>query len=129
MKTHLRLSIAVLAAGVSTINARLRSGKIHPALAEEFRGIARDGSREVRDHLIALGFLRGKTMDMIECPHRPYNQGHVSSKGMTRTAPNWDNIESLILSEGKGYFESEQQMLQKFAEFRDGAVPTDACAI
>lgn len=73
---------------------------------------------EARAHHIALGFLRGRTMDEMELPIRPQNKGHISTKNMTRHAPNWVRIEELILKHGRSYFDNEQALQQSFAEFK-----------
>lgn len=75
---------------------------------------------EARSHHIALGFLRGRIMDEMELPLRPVDKGHVTSKNLTRTPPNWERVEELIVKHGQRYFDSEQAIRQSFAEFRDG---------
>lgn len=75
--------------------------------------------KEARAHHLALGFLRGRTMDEMELPLRSVNQGHISSYMLTKTPPNWERIEELALKHGKNYFDSEQALKQAFAEFRD----------
>lgn len=82
--------------------------------------------KEARAHHIALAFLRGREMNKVEKPLRALNQGHISSTGLTKTAPNWAKVEELVLKFGKPYFDSEQAILQAFAEFRDGWTVKDA---
>lgn len=75
--------------------------------------------KEARAHHIALGFLRGRTMDELERPLRPIDKGHISSNGLTKTPPNWARIEELAIKYGQFYFDNPQALLQSFAEFRD----------
>lgn len=81
---------------------------------------SREMSDEARSNHIALGFLRNRTMDEIELPLRARECGHIYSKNMTRTAPNWERVEEIVLEHGISFFANEQEMLQRFAEFRDG---------
>jgi len=81
--------------------------------------------KEARAHHLALGFLRGRTMDEMELPLRALNKGHVTSHNLTKTAPDWDRVESLVVKHGKRYFDSEQALLQAFAEFRDSWTVVD----
>lgn len=75
--------------------------------------------KESRAHHLALGFLRGRTMNQMELPLRAPNRGHIASKGLTRTVPDWERIEELVVKHGKKYFDSEQALRQSFAEFQD----------
>lgn len=75
--------------------------------------------QEARAHHLALGFLRGRTMDQMELPLRKLDRGHISSKGLTRTPPNWVRVEELVTKHGKNYFDSEQALLQSFTEFKE----------
>lgn len=81
--------------------------------------------REARAHHIALGFLRGRTMDEMELPLRALNQGHISSWKLTRTAPDWDRVEELVAKHGKKYFDSEQALKQALTEFIDSWTVVD----
>lgn len=81
--------------------------------------------KEARAHHLALGFLRGRTMNDMELPLRALNKGHVTSNGLTRTAPNWERIEELVLKHGKRYFDSEQALRQAFTEFKDSWTVVD----
>lgn len=80
---------------------------------------------EARAYHIALGFLRGRTMDQMELPLRALNQGHITSNGLTRTAPNWDRVEELVTKHGKKYFDSEQALKQSLTEFIDSWTVVD----
>lgn len=75
--------------------------------------------KEARAHHLTLGFLRGRTMDEMELPLRALNRGHITSTGLTRTAPNWDRIEELVLKHGKKYYDNEQALRQAFTEFKE----------
>lgn len=75
--------------------------------------------KEARAHHLALGFLRGRTMNQMECPLREPTRGYITSKGLTRTVPDWARVEELVIKHGIRYFDSEQALRQSFAEFRD----------
>lgn len=75
--------------------------------------------KEARATHIALGFLRGRTLDQMEMPYRPLNQGHVSTKNQSRSFPDWVRVEELIVKHGRKYFETEQTLMQAFSEFKD----------
>jgi hypothetical protein len=81
--------------------------------------------KEARAHHLALGFLRGRTMDNMELPLRALNKGHISSNGLTRTAPDWERVEELVLKHGKKYFDNEQDIRQSFTEFKDSWTVVD----
>lgn len=120
MKTHLRL-LGLTFAAEARILKRLAKQAPHPDLRNEFGGALRHNCRvKARATHLALGFIRGRKLVEIERPHRPYKQGHVTSKGMTRTSPDWELVEALVFAHGVTYFDSVSQMLQKFAEFVEG---------
>lgn len=75
--------------------------------------------KEARSTHIALGFLRGRSLSEMEKPYRPADKGHITSKNMTRTIPNWTRIEELVVKHGAAYFENDQQLQQEFAEFKE----------
>lgn len=129
MKTLLRYH-RLLNAAESRIARRLAKSAPHKTFREIFSHQQRVTLRkEARELNIAYGFLRGRKLLEIERPYRPKNEGHISSKGQTKTHPNWENIEALVKLHGQTYFDSEQSMLQRFAEFRSAADAPDACAV
>lgn len=75
--------------------------------------------KEARAHHLALGFLRGRTMDEMELPLREPTKGHVSSWCLTKTPPDWDRVEELVLAHGTKYYKNEQALRQAFTEFKD----------
>lgn len=87
-------------------------GLIHSARTVALRS-------EARSQNIAYGFLRGCTMNQMELPLRPLDKGHISSRGLTRTAPNWDRVLEIVREYGSTYFEQDHDLRQKFAEFTD----------
>lgn len=119
MKTHLKFQIVTTGMEIRHL-ARFALNAPHPKLREEFAVILRDTKKIARAQNIAYGFLRGRPLDRIEEPHRPYNEGHISGKGQTRTSPDWDLVEAIIKTEsvGTSYFENAQDLAQKYAEFR-----------
>lgn len=76
--------------------------------------------KESRAIHLALGFLRGRSMNEMELPLRAKECGHISTKNMTRHAPDWERVEELVIEHGEEYFASYSELLQRFAEFKDG---------
>lgn len=121
MKTYLRIKGLTLAAEARIIkkleksraqNKNLRNS-LHLHRVKEVRS-------EARSTHLARGFLKGNTMQQMERPLRPLNQGHVATKNMTRIAPDWKRIEQLVNKYGGQYFENPQDLAQRLAEFKDG---------
>lgn len=118
-KTMLRIGLITAGAAIHAI--RQRTGKLpHPSLEAEMLKQRIELSKMARAGNLALNFLRNKPVP--ELPHRPYDQGHVTSKALTRTKPDWDLVEKIVREEGSQYFSGEQEMLQRFAEFKDSAM-------
>lgn len=125
MKTHLKFMIVMSGVEIRTLQ-RFALKAPHEALRAEFTLLLRDAKKMARAQNIAYGFLRGRPLDKIEQPHRPYNEGHIAGKNQTRTAPDWDLVEAIIESETSGfpatddirYFTDAQDRAQKLAEFR-----------
>lgn len=82
----------------------------------------REVRSEARSTHLARGFLKGHNYGEMEMPLRPRDEGHVATKGMTRTYPDFDRIQQLIEKFGIDYFDSKQQLTQQFAEWRDAAL-------
>lgn len=120
MKTYLRIKGLTLAAEARIIKRleknRSANKNLRNSLYEHRVKVVRS---EARSNHLALGFLRGNTMQQMERPLRPANQGHVATKNMTRTAPDWKRIEQIVTKYGQNYFENPQDLAQKFAEFKD----------
>jgi hypothetical protein len=129
MKTHLRLIHLTTMAEISVLKSQLKKGKIHPRFIADIQKEVLMLKGEVRAIQIARGFLRGLPLAEIERPHRPYNKGHISSKGLTRTSPEWAHVLSLVTTHAVATdpdgapvyvgFASEQELLQRFSEFMD----------
>lgn len=119
MKTYLKIKGLSLAQEARIIK-RLEKSRINPKLAASLHNHRTvDVRREARSTHLALGFLRGTTLAQMEKPYRPLNEGHKATKNMSRSLPDWKRIEQLIRKYGVQYFETEQEMLQRFAEFKD----------
>lgn len=120
MKTYLKIKGLSLAAEARIIKRLEKArgqnkdlaAKLHLHRTIEVRS-------EARSTHIALGFLRGTEMSQMERPLRPADHGHIATKNMTRSAPNWKRIEQLVNKYGVSYFETPQELAQKFAEFKD----------
>lgn len=120
MKTYLQIKGLSLAAEARIIKRLEQSKRRNPKLRASLHlHRVNEVRSEARSTHLALGFLRGRTMAEMEKPLRPENQGHVATKNMTRTAPNWKRIEQLVNKYGVQYFETAQELAQKFAEFKD----------
>ena len=123
MKTYLRikgLSLAAEARIIKKIEQNRRTNKDLRAALHHHRTV--DVRNEARATNLARGFIRGLAHHHIEQPLRPLNEGHISTTGYTRTHPNWDRVFQLVKKYGLKYFYSEQEMAQKFAEWRDHAI-------
>lgn len=122
MKTHLKFLSLTTAAQVRIEKRLLRKGLPHPKLQSEFQK-TRENTREVgRAVHVARAFLAGKNLMDVELPYRPKNQGHVSTKGMSRSQPNWEMVEGLVVFHGLYLFGNLQELQQKFAEFKAPAI-------
>lgn len=123
MKTHLKVRAMTLAAQNRVLKRLLRGNKLpHIELHREFDKGHRYDKASARAVNVAYGFLRGHSLDQIERPYRARNMGHVSTKGLSRSQPNWDLVEMYVKIHGPIYFDSVQDMSQKFAEFIAPAV-------
>lgn len=120
-KTELLVENLSLAARSRLYKRLARSKRYHPEQRKGFEHKRVHAIRsELRSQHIAYSFLRGRTIEEIELPLRAKTSGHVYSKNMTRTAPNWERIEELVAEYGIRYFDNEQALRQRLAEFRDG---------
>ena len=120
MKTYLKVKGLSLAAEARIIKRLEKARNSHPKLRASLhlhRTV--EVRNEARSTHLALGFLRGTPYTKMELPLRPLNAGHLKSKNATRTAPDWKRVEQLVLKYGQQYFDSEQDLRQKFAEFKD----------
>lgn len=120
MKTYLKIKGLTLAAEARIIKKLEQNRRSNPDLRKSLhlhRTI--EVRSEARSTHIALGFLRGTSMQQMERPLRPVGEGHVATKNMTRTAPNWKRIEQLVNKYGQQYFDNPQALAQAFAEFKD----------
>lgn len=120
MKTHLRMMLAATQSLAIVLNRHIAKAP-HPSLRAEFEEARRDLSLDARAANIALGFLKGRQLFQVEQPYRAHNQGHVTSRGKTKTHPKWDRVEALVMEYGLPYFDSQQEMMQRWAEFRGQA--------
>ncbi len=123
-KTYLRLDIYGDAARARFLKRLCRSKRTNPAQRSDAQSALHFQRVETRCELLALGFLRHKPHDQLERPLRPVSQGCVSTKNMSRTHPDWDRIEEIIQYYGGLYFDGDQDMAQKFTEWRDNAIGT-----
>lgn len=123
MKTHLRF-YALTSAAVARIEKRLlRNNNLpHPALQIEFQKQREANRSEARAVHVARAFLAGHDLSKVELPYRPKNQGHITSKGLSRSQPNWQRVEELVEEHGAYLFETPQALQQKFAEFKAPAM-------
>lgn len=120
-KTELKLEGLTLAAKSRILKRLARSRQYHPDQRKTFENQRVHAVRsEARSVHLALGFLRGRTMDEMELPLRAKDCGHISTIGMTRTAPNWARVEELVNQYGQQYFGDVRDLSQKFSEFRAG---------
>lgn len=120
MKTYLKIKGLSLAAEARIIKRLEKARNTNPNLRKSLHlHRTQEVRSEARSTHLALGFLRGNTMQQMERPLRPENQGHVATKNMTRSAPNWKRIEQLVNKYGGQYFDSPQDLAQRFAEFKD----------
>lgn len=123
MKTHLRYAALSLASDQRILKRLLKGNRLpHPDLQKEFYEGKRHNAIEARSINVAMGFLRGRELSQIEMPYRPKNQGHIATKGMSRTQPDWGLVENLVEEHGPQYFENANVMRQKFAEFKAPAL-------
>lgn len=124
MKTYLKIKGLTLAQEARIIKRLEKARGQNKGLAKSLhlhRTV--EVRREARSTHLALGFLRGRTMQQMERPLRPNDLGHVATVGMTRSAPDWKRIEQLINKYGAQYFDSPQKLAQSFTEFKDGGAP------
>lgn len=127
MKTYLKIKGLTLAQEARIIKRLEKARGQNKSLAKSLHSHRTLAVRsEARSTHLALGFLRGRTMQQMERPLRPQNEGHVATSGMTRTAPDWKRIEQLVLKYGVQYFDSAQKLAQSFTEFKDGGAPADS---
>lgn len=120
-KTELKLEGLTLAAKSRILKRLARSRQYHPDQRKAFEHQRVHAVRsEARSLHLALGFLRGRGMDEMEQPLRAKNCGHISTVGMTRTAPNWVRVEELVNQYGQRYFSDVRELSQRFAEFKAG---------
>jgi len=119
MKTYLKIKGLSLAAEARIIKRLEKNRSQNPNLrAKLYQHRTVDVRNEARSTHLALGFLRGTTMQQME---RPLKLNRVKGdKNFTRTAPNWKRIEQLVNKYGGQYFENPQDLAQRFAEFKDG---------
>lgn len=124
MTTNLKLESFSLAAQARILKKLGRSvKKDHPGAVFATAHIQKNAvklRKEARAVHIARGFLRGRSLIEMELPYRPTNKGHISFPGHSRTLPNFRRVEELIRSANRKY-ETEQELLQRWAEFLDGA--------
>ncbi len=124
MTTNLKLESFSLAAQARILKKLGRSvKKDHAGAVFATAHIQRNAEKlrkEARAVHIARGFLRGRELIEMELPYRAHNEGHISRPGHTRTLPDFRRIEVLIKSANRKY-ETEQELLQRWAEFIDGA--------
>lgn len=119
MKTHLALESMTLAAR-SRILKRLAHKAPHAELRKGFHNEAVHENRiNARAAHIALGFLRGRKLSKMEMPYRALDQGHITSKNLSRSFPNWEKVEKYVHEHGSTYFENQSEMLQRLTEFKD----------
>lgn len=129
MKTYLRIKGLTLAAEARIIKKLEKARGQNKSLAKALHLHRTVEVRsEARSTHLALGFLKGRTMQQMERPLRALNEGHVATVGMTRTAPDWKRIEQLVNKYGGQYYETPQRLAQSFTEFKDGGAPTDSTA-
>jgi hypothetical protein len=125
-KTTLKIKGLTLAAEARIIKKIEKNRRRNP---EQRKSLYLHRTNEVRSEArsthLAFGFLRGRTMQQMERPLRPLDQGHVRTKNMTRTAPDWKRIETLVSVHGGEYFDNPQALAQRFAEFKDGGAPVN----
>lgn len=120
MKTFLQLKGLSLAAEARIQKRFEKSKHRHPKLREKIHLHRTIEIRsEARSTHLALGFLRGRDYSLIERPLRPLDQGHIATKNMTRTAPNWKRVEQLVTKYGQQYFDNSQDLAQTFSEWKD----------
>ncbi len=120
MKTYLKIKGLTLAAEARIIKRLEKQRGQNNALRQSLHlHRTMEVRSEARSTHIALGFLRGTVYAQMERPLRPVDQGHIATKGLTRSAPNWKRIEQLVNKYGPRYFENPQDMAQKFAEFKN----------
>lgn len=126
MKTYLRIKGLTLAAEARIIRKLEKNRHINKGLRNSmYEHRVQVVRSEARSNHLALGFLKGRTMQQMEQPLRPQNEGHIAVKGMTRTAPDWKRIEQLVNRYGGQYFDNPQALAQKLSEFKDGGTPVD----
>ena len=118
MKTFLKIKGLSLAAEARILK-RLEKSRMHPKLRENIHlHRVHQVRSEARSTHLALGFLRGTSYLKMELPlmdfHKEGRQLHT-----TKTRPDWKRIEQLVRKYGPKYFESEQDMMQKFVEWKD----------
>lgn len=118
MKTYLKIKGLTLAQEARIIKKIEQNRRTNPNLrAQLHKHRTVDVRNEARSTHIALGFLRGTTMQQME---RPLKLDRVKGdKNFTRTAPNWKRIEQLVNKYGGQYFDNPQALAQAFAEFKD----------
>lgn len=120
-KTYLKLEGLTVAEENRILKRWARSRQFNDAQRKEFAHRRSTAVRsEARSIHLALGFLRGRTMDEMELPLRAKDCGHISSHNMTRTAPNWLRVEELIAQYGSKYFDDARDLAQRFEEFKAG---------
>lgn len=127
MKTYLRIKGLTLAAETRIIKKLEKARGQNKELAKSLHlHRTLEVRSEARSTHLALGFLKGRTMQEMERPLRPLSEGHIATIGMTRNAPNWKRIEQLVLKYGTHYFDTAQALAQNFTEFKDGGAESDS---
>lgn len=118
MKTFLKVKYLTLTQEARIIKRLEKKRKVGPMRTSLHQHRTEDVRSEARSTHLARGFIKGTSYAEMELPLRPANQGHIATKNMTRSAPNWARIEQLIKKYGVSYFDSPEAMVQRFAQWR-----------
>lgn len=122
MKTYLRLDIAGDNARARFLKRLARSRRTNINMRSDAQALLNQQRSELRSEHLALGFLRGRPYDVMEKPLRAANEGHLTSKNLTRTFPDFERVQQIVEDFGELYFENKQALAQQFAEWHDNAL-------
>lgn len=119
MKTYLKIKGLSLAAEARILKRLERSRRTHPKLRESIHlHRVHEVRSEARSSHLALGFLRGRAYSTMEQPLINFKL-QERQPNTTKTVPNWKRVEQLVRKYGLKYFDSEQTLMQRFAEWKD----------